>query len=290
MTLFELTKKICEEHHLKPSRSRGQNFLIDESVYQGMISAAELKGEEIILEIGPGLGFLTKALAERTQKVFSVEIDDRLTGISRQRLKQEGISNVKIFNEDILNFTGQWTKALGLLKEQNQTWSIVANLPYSISAIFLRKFIAGNEAELLPESLTLLLQKEVVERLVALPGNLSILGISVQFYSKVEFIRVVKAEAFWPKPKVDSAIIRIKRDNGFKQKLLAENLTEKDFFRLVKIGFSARRKMLKANLAAGYSLDIKEVIEMMNKAKIDITCRPQALSLDDWLKLLAAWR
>ncbi len=283
MALLETTKQLCERFHIKPSRSKGQNFLIDEAAYEAMIEAAHLTGDEVVLEVGPGLGFLTERIARRTQKVFAVELDDALAPVLKRRLKEENISNVEIYNEDILNFRGEWAKALSLVP----LFIVVANLPYNISSLFLRKFLSGNEGGILPERLTLMLQKEVAERLVALPGALSILGVSAQFYMDVKIKAFVPAHSFWPAPKVGSAVVTLQRNCIYVEKLKNLGIEEKVFFRLVKVGFSARRKMLKANLAGGLKIPVSEILEAFAEASISATVRAQELSLEEWLKIIA---
>ncbi len=248
-----------------------------------MIEAAHLQGDEVVLEVGPGLGFLTERIAHRTQKVFAVELDDALAPVLKRRLKEENISNVEIYNEDILNFRGEWAKALALIP----SFIVVANLPYNISSLFLRKFLSGNEGGILPERLALMLQKEVAERLVAAPGALSILGVSAQFYMNVKIKAFVPANSFWPAPKVGSAVVALQRNYIYVERLKNLGVEEKIFFRLVKIGFSARRKMLKANLAGGLKIPLPEILEAFTEAGISPTARAQELSLEEWIKLVA---
>lgn len=284
MLLLEQTINLCNQYHITPSRSKGQNFLIDESAYDAMISAANLQGDEIVLEVGPGLGFLTRRLASCSQKVIAVELDDVIARVLKKIILENNITNVEIFNQDILNFTESWAKAI----QHKKKLVVVANLPYNISSFFLRKFIAGNEGGIVPERLTLMLQKEVGERLVAKPGEMSILAVSVQFYTTPKIISLVPATSFWPAPKVGSAVVDFQRINNHLKTLQTLNLSEKEFFRIVKIGFSARRKMLKANVAAGLRLPINQVIQALQQADITEKARAQEVSVEKWLKLIAA--
>lgn len=284
MSLLEETKQLCQKYHIVPARSKGQNFLIDEDAYEAMIESAEIKNDDVILEVGPGLGFLTERLAARAQKVFSVELDDTVAQAVSERMKEKQLTNVTIYNEDILNFTGEWTRAV---TELSPRVKVVANLPYNISSYFLRKFIAGNEGNVTPDHLTLMLQQEVGERLMASPGEMSILAVAVQFHARVQITKYLPASSFWPAPKVGSVIVSITRHDMYTKQLAALGIEEKLFFRLVKIGFSARRKMLKANLAAGLQIDKNILVSALNKAKISESARAQELSLEDWLKLIA---
>lgn len=285
MSLLAETKQLCQKYQIVPARSKGQNFLIDEGAYDAMIESAHIQPDDVILEVGPGLGFLTERLATRAQKVFSVELDDIVASAVTQRMQEKNLTNVTIYNEDILNFTGQWTEAVRALKKPVK---VVANLPYNISSYFLRKFIAGNEGNIVPETLTLMLQKEVGERLMAAPGEMSVLAVSVQFYAQARVTEYVPANSFWPAPKVGSVIVSITRHRQYMEQLAALSVSEQLFFRLVKIGFSSRRKMLKANLVAGLQIDKNVLLSALNQAKIAESARAQELSLEDWLKLIAS--
>lgn len=293
MGLLLKTKELCRLYNIKPARSRGQNFLIKEEIYDDIITAAELKSDDVVLEVGPGLGFLTAKLAERVKEVIAVELDDKLAEVLKTGLAAKGVKNVDVVNSDILKMTNDQfpiTKQIPNHKSQTKNteiefrvagfelrdYKIVANLPYNITSIFLRKFL---EAENKPELMVLMLQKEVAERLVAKPGKMSLLAVSVQFYAKPEIMRIVPAENFWPRPEVDSAIVKIRPRPS---PLLGK---EREFFRLVKFGFSAKRKMLKNNLAAGLKMEIKAVENKLMSAGFNPKIRAQELSVDDWLKL-----
>jgi len=294
MDLLKKTQELCRLYEIKPARSKGQNFLIREEIYDQIIAAADLNTDDVVLEVGPGLGFLTSKLAKIVKKVIAVELDDRLAEVLRIGLLAQGIKNVEVVNQNILDFTcpnrfaNRSGRGLPILDstsprpspskgEGEVFYKIVANLPYNISSVFLRKFLSSEHK---PESMVLMLQKEVAERICAGPGRMSLLAVSVQFYAEPEIVQLVDANCFWPEPAVDSAIIKLTIN---KQQL---TINEKDFFRLVKIGFSARRKMLKNNLAAGYRIDQKSIAEKIKMAGLSENCRPQELSVDEWLKLL----
>lgn len=276
--MLQQTKQLCKLYNIKPARSKGQNFLINEDVYDKLIEAADLTKDDTVLEVGPGLGFLTAKLAQKAKKVIAVELDDKLVEILRIGLKAKGITNVEVVNENIL--TSPLTPLLirrGELKGRG--YKIVANLPYNITSIFLRQILS---AEVKPSLMVLMLQKEVAERITAKPGKMNLLAVSVQFYANSEIMRIVPADNFWPEPKVDSAIIRLTP----KPPLLAKEMgSEKEFFRLMKIGFSAKRKMLKNNLAGGYHISHEDAGSKLKKAGLDIKIRAQNLSLEDWKKL-----
>ena len=272
MDLLEQTKNLCKLYNIKPARSRGQNFLIKEDVYDLIVEQADLQPDDMILEVGPGLGFLTVKLAAKVKQVIAVELDDKLAEVLKIGLKAKNVENVEVVNSDILKFP--------LPHFIRGGFKIVANLPYNITSIFLRKFL---EADKKPELIVLMLQKEVAERITAKPGKMSLLGVSAQFYAKQEIVEIVEKENFWPKPEVDSAIIKLE----VRSKKLEIN--EREFFRLVKFGFSAKRKMLKNNLAAGFKISQAEAENKIIKAGFNGKARAQELSVDDWLKLFSVF-
>ena len=298
-SLLEQTKELCRFYGIKPARSKGQNFLISEKIYDDIVAAADLKTDDVILEVGPGLGFLTAKLALRLRsgqagqgKVMAVELDDKLAEALKTRMQAQGAMNVEVVNEDILKMTNDQfpiTNKIPNSKSQIKNFKIVANLPYNITSIFLRKFLSfdhaqDGEAEIKPELMVLLLQKEVAERICAQAGAMSLLAVSVQFYARPEIVEAVKKENFWPEPEVDSAIVKI---SPHLNPLLGKEREEKEFFRLVKFGFSAKRKMLKNNLAAGLKMEVELVSERLAAAGFNPKIRAQELAVADWHKLFS---
>jgi len=276
--LLSRTRDICQLLNIKPARSKGQNFLINEKIYDDIIKAADLGPEDTVLEIGPGLGFLTAKLAQKAKKVIAVELDDKLADYLQVAVDSQDIANVEIINEDILKFNwpDYWRTAAG----SSPSYKIVANLPYNITSIFLRLFLSQEPR---PESLVLMLQKEVAERITATPPDMSILAVSIQYYATPEIIRTVKAGNFWPEPEVDSAVIRIKLDSR-----AYDPAEDKLFFRIVRVGFSAKRKMLKNNLAGGLKISPPTIEKALVAAGLPLQVRAEGLSLEDWRKLFAA--
>jgi 16S rRNA (adenine1518-N6/adenine1519-N6)-dimethyltransferase len=274
MSLLEQTKKICELYDIHPSRSKGQNFLIEEKVYDEIISAARLSKEDTVLEVGPGLGFLTAKLSKAAGRVVAIELDDKLSAYLRDAIDAGETDNVEIVNENILDINLQ-SPTFNL---QNLNYKIVANLPYNITSVFLRKFLTTENK---PKEMALMLQKEVAERICAKPGDMSLLALSVQLYSRPEIISYVPKNCFWPVPKVDSAIVKLSISN--EQSVIKD---EKNFFRLAKFGFSAKRKMLKNNLAGGLQIKSAEAEKILVKIGLDSKVRAEDLSLPDWQKLL----
>lgn len=280
MDLLNKTKELCQAYNIKPARSKGQNFLIREEVYDKIVAAAEIKADENVLEVGPGLGFLTAKLAKKAKQVTAVELDDKLAEALQVGLESQEVSNVEVLNMNILDLNTKSEilnpKQIRNSKFENQNYKIVANLPYNITSVFLRKFL---EAENKPELMVLMLQKEVAERIVAKAGDMSLLAVSVQFYAEAEIVEYVPKEDFWPQPEVDSAVIKLKVESR------KYKVNEKEFFRLVKFGFSSKRKMLKNNLAGSYHISQKEAEERIVKAGFSPKVRAQELSVADWMKL-----
>jgi 16S rRNA (adenine1518-N6/adenine1519-N6)-dimethyltransferase len=276
MTLAQKTIELCKMYDIRPSRSKGQNFLINENIYDDIVKAAEITKEDTVLEVGPGLGFLTARLAKVAKQVVSVELDDKLANFLQIGLDSQEVENVTIINQDVLKFNPT---------DLPKNYKIVANLPYNITSIFLRTFLNQKNR---PQSLVLMLQKEVAQRLIANPGDMSILALSVQFFSDVKIVREVKAGNFWPEPKIDSAVIKIVLDNSKRGDIKLEE--EKAFFRLAKFGFSAKRKMLKNNLASGLKISSLEAEKLLSESGLDKQVRAEDLSVSDWQKLFAASR
>lgn len=272
MDLLRQTLDLCKIYNIKPEKSKGQNFLIDEDVYESMILSSDLKKDDVVLEVGPGLGILTFKISEKVKKVLAVELDNKLVELLNTLIISKNKKNIKIFNNDVLKIKGENIEKLGKYK-------IVANLPYNITSIFLRKFLSIHNK---PEKIVLLLQKEVVDRIISKPPDMSLLAISVQFYAEVKKIIEVKKESFYPIPKIDSAIIEI---TPRKNNLFDNYQEEKKFFRLLKIGFSAKRKMLKNNLSLGLKIGQKEVENAIFSLGLDSKCRAEELSLDNWIRI-----
>ena len=281
MDLLQKIKQICKENNIKPVRSRGQNFLINEDIYDLVVDSAGINKIDTVLEVGPGLGFLTEKLAEKAKRVIAVELDDKLADLLRVSLGEKNIDNIEVVNENILDVGFEFGGKKELSSRWHMNYKIVANLPYNITSVFLRKFLSSKNK---PESMVLMLQKEVAERIVAKPGKMSLLAVSVQFYAKAEIIEYVPKTDFWPVPAVDSAIIKITIGTGQCPAPIGE--FEKKFFQLVKIGFSSKRKMLKNNLANGYHINQQQAENWLKIAGFNEKIRAQEMSVDDWVVLL----
>jgi 16S rRNA (adenine1518-N6/adenine1519-N6)-dimethyltransferase len=202
-------------------------------------------------------------------------------------LAASGFNNIELVNHDILKtvINRPDLQDNGKLHNINLAadYKLVANLPYNITSICLRRFLTGEVNK--PSSMVLMVQKEVAERLTAKPGQLSLLGLLAQYYSQVEYLSLIPASDFWPKPKVDSAIIRLK---PLKTILTASD--ERFFWQLARLGFSARRKMLKNNLAAGLKINELMISQVLEKIDQKVTCRAQDLTVKQWIELVALLR
>jgi len=251
----------------KPNEFFGQNFLVDEEVLSSIVNAGQIRKTDTILEIGPGLGVLTLELAARAKAVIAVEKDTNLIPSLKSNLKE--FKNLTVINDDILK--------LHLEKYISGPYKVIANIPYYLSS-HLFQYLLNLEHK--PELIVLLVQKEVGERIVASPGKLSILGISVQIKSEASIQAFVPKQSFWPVPKVDSVIITIKPKNKYPQ-----IDDEKLFFRIVKIAFSSKRKQIHNTLKTGLKLNNDEVKNLLELAKIGFESRPQELALNDWIQL-----
>ena len=260
---------------IKAKKSLGQNFLKDADVLGRIIKAANLSQEDTVIEIGPGQGALTELLAGACKKVIAIELDDRL--IDPLHTKFVGDKNVEIIHEDILKIN------LPKLIEENglmdEGYKVVANIPYYITAPIIRLFL---ETRIAPSEVMFMVQKEVAERIAAKKGEMSILAVSVQYYAKAEFLFTVFKESFEPMPKVDSAIIKITRKKDLELKSKDEI---KKFFRIVKSGFSAKRKTLINNLSNSLGIDKKEIEDKLGSIGFSPSVRAQELGVEDWEKL-----
>lgn len=293
---------------MKPKKSLGQNFLKDRTVLNKIIEAADLKADDLVIEVGPGTGVLTEELIKHAGKIIAIEKDDDLASQLDSRFR--GNDKVEIINDDILKINlSKLIKSLPHPSfghplprgEENNVvinYKVVANIPYYITSPIIQLFL---ETRYPPKEMVLMVQKEVAQRICGKPGNMSILAVSVQYYAKPELLFYVPKTAFWPVPEVDSAVIRITH-NAYRKTQNVEHGTwspftkqtsmeqnTKLFFRVVKAGFCSKRKTLLNNLSSSFHLDKKTVAEKIKKAGIDPGTRAQELSVEDWKKLCSSF-
>ncbi|MDN5331013.1 MAG: rRNA (adenine1518-N6/adenine1519-N6)-dimethyltransferase [Tepidanaerobacteraceae bacterium] len=267
-------KAVMREFGIRPSKRLGQHFLIDESPLAAMIEAADLKEDDGVLEIGPGLGILTVELGRLVKKVVAVEKDPALFPVLEKVTGK--YKNICLLNKDVLK--------LDLEEVANEhfdgKFKVVANLPYYITSPILMKIVENRH---LIEMAVIMIQKEVAERLSAKPGtrDYGILSIAVQLYADVDFICRVGRSAFLPPPKVDSAVVRLKL-----RELPSVHLEdEKMFFRVVEAAFGERRKTVKNSLKSRLSLPSAELEEALKKAGIDANRRAETLKIEEFAAL-----
>lgn len=249
-----------------PKKSLGQHWLRDEEALLAMCEAAELQESDTVLEIGPGLGTLTEYLVEGAKRVIAVEFDQHLAQELPSRVRAD---NLEVISQDILSL--DFTALPGKYK-------IIANIPYYLTSNLIRVI---SETPNPPEQAAILVQKEVAERVAAKAGDMSILSVTAQYYWEVELGQVVSAKLFTPPPKVDSQILILKS----RPKPLYDDTNTKDLFKLVKAGFSQRRKTLLNSLSGGLQIERAQVSILCEQAQIDPSRRAQTLSIEEWHKL-----
>ena len=277
MNLFEETKFLMKKYGITANKNLGQNFLIDESVIIDACDSANINKEDLVIEIGPGLGTLTKYILERAGKVICVELDDRMIDILKERFFL--YENFEIINEDILK-----VDLHKLIKEEKngniKNVKIVANLPYYITTPIIMKLL---EERLDIQSITVMIQKEVAERLIAVPGEkfTGAITYSVYYYADSENVRVVDKSSFIPEPSVESEVINLKiRENP------PVNVNNEEvFFKLIKIAFMQRRKTLVNSLSNSGFIEKNKIIEILKQLNINENIRAEKLSIQDFANI-----
>jgi 16S rRNA (adenine1518-N6/adenine1519-N6)-dimethyltransferase len=261
---------LLKSHGLRPDKSLGQNFLIDPIYLDRVAEAGDITREDTVLEIGAGLGNLTRLLAARAREVLAVELDRDIIPILQSVITPN--QNVRIIQGDILT--------LDLLDLFPSTeYLVVANIPYYITSNLIRHLTSSGKR---PLRIVLTIQKEVAERIIASSGKLNLLGLSVQVYGAAIIVSKVPAGAFYPVPKVDSAIVRI---DLYPSPKISEDLLD-TFFQLAKAGFSQKRKTLRNSLSAGLRLEKSTIEELLANANINASRRAETLSLEEWISLI----
>lgn len=263
--------QLLRRHHLSPRKSLGQNFLIDQTALEKVIDASNIAIQDEVLEIGAGLGSLTRFLAVSSSRVVAVELDPHLIPILEEVLGSE--ENVSLIHADILKLNpAHIMNANGYL--------VIANIPYYITSAIIRHLL---ESEKKPKRLVLTIQKEVAQRICAQPGDLSLLALSVQVYGHPTIVAKIPAGAFYPPPNVDSAVIRV---DLFEEPVIPNDQLE-TFFKLAKAGFGQKRKMIRKSLAAGLNWNADQMEELLIKSDLDPTRRAETLSILEWKGLTA---
>lgn len=262
---------LLRDHGIRPKKGLGQSFLIDPATLGRIVAAADLSPDDVVLEVGAGLGTLTRPLAERAGRVVAIELDDRLLDILREQLT--GLHNVEIVHGDVLQI-----QDFGF---SHRGYKVVGNLPYYITSAILRRFL---EREPRPRLMVVTVQREVAERIVAQPPRMSLLAVSVQFYGQPRIVARVRAGAFYPPPQVRSAVVRIGVGEQ-SSAALPEGIDETAFFRVARAGFGQKRKTLRNSLSAGLGLSPARVEEALRQAGVDSRRRAETLSLPEWVEV-----
>ena len=259
---------VLKRFHLRADKSLGQNFLQDATALENIALAAEIGPDDIVLEIGPGLGSLTRYLAVCARQVTAVELDEGMLAPLRAVLKP--YTNVRVVHGDILK------TAMAEIMDQPD-YLVVANIPYYITSAVIRHLLESDPARR-ARRIVLTIQKEVAERICAKAGDLSLLALSVQVYGKPVLADIIPAAAFHPAPKVDSAILRIDIYN----EPLIPRAALPTFFKLTKAGFSQKRKTMRNSLSAGLPIPTAESEALLTSAGIDYMRRAETLSIAEW--------
>lgn len=260
---------LLREHGLRPDKKLGQNFLQDTAALEEIVRAAEIQPDDAVLEIGPGLGSLTRYLAASAKTVTAIELDPGLIPVLKSVLAPH--PNVRVIEGDILRFPPSE------IMSQND-YLVVANVPYYITSAIFRHLL---EKAPRPRRIVLTIQQEVAERICAKPGDMSLLSLSVQVYGHTVIAANIPASAFTPIPNVDSAVIRV---DMYPEPVIPILQLER-FFHLAKAGFSQKRKTLRNSISAGLAISTSEASQMLEQAGIDPQRRAETLNLQEWEKL-----
>ncbi|MDO4711966.1 MAG: 16S rRNA (adenine(1518)-N(6)/adenine(1519)-N(6))-dimethyltransferase RsmA [Peptostreptococcaceae bacterium] len=269
------TKEIIQKYDFRLTRSLGQNFLVDADILNKIVDAAEITREDIVFEVGTGIGTLTYELALRAKKVIAIEIDKNLIPILEETLRD--VDNVEIVNQDILKTD---LNELSLTYAEGKPIKVVANLPYYITTAIIMKFL---ESGIPLDLFVLMIQKEVAERISAKPStkDYGSLTVALQYYAESELLCKVPRLAFIPPPNVDSSVIRLRARQ--KKEVQVEN--EELFFKVIRGSFSKRRKTIINSLSTYESFNKEQIASGLKKAGIDPKRRGETLTIDEFAKL-----
>ena len=260
---------ILKRHGLRADKSLGQNFLQDPIALEKIVAAAEIRPSDSVLEIGPGLGSLTRYLAVSAKQVVAVELDEKLIPPLKAVIAPH--ANIRLIHGDILEFTpSDLVDQAGYL--------VVANIPYYITSAIIRHLLENDPK---PRRIVLTIQKEVANRICATPGDMSLLALSVQVYGKPRIAARIPAGAFFPAPNVDSAVLCV---DVYPEPQIEKGLLDA-FFKLIKAGFSQKRKTLRNSLSSGLHISPASAVDHLTQADIDPQRRAETLSIAEWHRL-----
>jgi 16S rRNA (adenine1518-N6/adenine1519-N6)-dimethyltransferase len=264
--------RLLRDAGLRPRKSLGQNFLIDESALERVTAAAGISPQDTVLEIGAGIGNLTRHLAAAARRVVAVEIDPALIPILLSVLS--AYPNVSVIQGDIL--AQRVDRLMGAVEPDRYT--VAANIPYYITSAVIRHLV---ESAARPARIVLTVQKEVAERICALPGKMSLLAVSVQYYGRPSLAGTISADSFFPVPEVESTIVRVDLDGA----PIRDAQTSARLFRIAKAGFSQKRKKLRNTLSAGLRIPAARIEQLLAEAGVDPARRAETVSVDEWINI-----
>ena len=268
-------RQILKDNNFRFNHSLGQNFITDDNLLKDIVTKSGITSEDIVVEIGTGAGTLTRELAMVAKKVVSFELDKNLIQILNITL--QGLDNVEVVFKDVLKLNDE-----ELAEIIGGKFKVVANLPYYITTPLIMRFL---ESSLDLESITIMIQQEVANRLVAKSNtaDYGVITVAVELYGNANIVLNVPKTYFYPMPKVDSAVVKIDVN-----RTKYDDINRKELMKLVKCGFAMRRKVLTNNLKSTYNMDRETAEGILTSVGLDIKVRGEALSIDDYIKLLDA--
>lgn len=279
MSLQSETQQLLTKHKISPNNVLGQNFLVDPIVVEKLLSAASVTENDTVIEVGPGTGNITTELAKRVQKVLAVEKDPNMIKILHDKFTK--VKNVEIVQMDILKFLPiTHDKTADYTNQQLSSYKVLGAPPYYLTNRLFRKFLQEEQKK--PDTLAVIIPKQIAQRAVAQPPHSNLLAISIQLYGEPKIVKDVPKSCFWPQPEVDSAILILKN-------IQKSNINEEIFFKIVRAGFSSPRKQLVVNLTKHLEVGRTKTENILKKASIDPSRRAQTLSVEEWKWLTIAF-
>lgn len=262
-------QRILRKHNIRPSKSMGQNFLIEPSVVEAIGDTAEIMEGDLVIEVGPGMGILTRELLSRGARVVGVELDRDLA-----RFLKNDLADVRSFS--LIEQDARFVDLDEIM--QGKPYQVVANLPYSAATVIIRRFMEASSA---PTRMTVMVQREVAERMTAEPGSMSLLGLATDLYAESRIAFLVSPDVFLPPPKVESAVVVLE----VRRELRGTSEVRNRMFELATMAFQRKRKTISNGLSMGLDRPKAEVEERLVAAHVDPMRRPQTLSVEDWLRI-----
>jgi 16S rRNA (adenine1518-N6/adenine1519-N6)-dimethyltransferase len=265
-------QRILRKHNIRPSKSMGQNFLVEPAVVRSIGEVAEIKEKDLVIEIGPGMGILTRELLSRGATVVGVELDRDLA-----RFLKNDLSDVRTFS--LVEQDARYVEIDEIT--QGRAYQVVANLPYSAATVIIRRFMESPSA---PTRMTVMVQREVAERITAEPGSMSLLGLATDLYAESRIAFIVPPDVFLPPPKVESAVVVL----DVRAELRGTAEMRARMFELATMAFQRKRKTISNGLSMGLDRPKVELDDILESIGIDAKLRPQTLTVDEWLRIAEA--